>query len=86
MLGIKEFFKNIQNKHTQELFVRSVVQEGIRTHTGASVPLEAIQRTTETIVLKGVASALRSAVYIKKSHIIGYINEHQTIYTIVDIR
>ena len=86
MLGIKEFFKNIQNKHTQELFVRSVVQEAIKVSTGIPIPIQTIQRAGGVVSLKGANSALKSTVFIKKNTIIAYINDHQSIQEITDIR
>ena len=86
MLKISDFFKRIQNRHTQELFIRSVIQSALKSCAGVEVKIEAIRISSSTVTLKGVSQSERSQVFIKKQKIIDEINVGQTIRNIVDMR
>jgi len=86
MFNIGQFFKNIQNRHTKELFVRSVIQESINQNVGVKIPLEDITLSSGVITLKNISSGLQSVIYIKKQKIIDSINSTQTIQNITTIR
>ena len=86
MFNIGQFFKKIQNRHTQELFIRSVIQDSITQNTGAKIPLEDITLSSGVITLKNISSGLKSVVFIKKQKILNTINTNQTIQTVVGIR
>ena len=86
MLSISQFFKRIQNKHSKELFVRSVIQAAIKKYAGVEVLLEDITFGSSGVVLKNVSGAARSQVFIKKQAIIAEINAGQDIRHIGDVR
>ena len=86
MIGLKDFFKNIQNRHTKELFLRSVIQETIKKQFNIDIPIGNIEVKDSTITLKGASSGLKAAIYTKKSSIISIINTGQSVRTITDIR
>ncbi len=86
MLKISEFFKKIQNRHTKELFVRSVVRDSLKKIVNVEVPVEAISFKSSIAVLKDVSQSARSQIFIKKQTIIQEINSLQSIRIVEDIR
>lgn len=86
MLKIADFFKKIQNKHSQELFIRSTIQTSIKKYTQVELPIESISIKSSSILLKGISQTERSQVFIKKQIIIQELNTIQKIRLITDIR
>ena len=86
MIGLKDFFKKIQNRHTTELFVRSVIQSSVKKHTGVEVSLDSISFSSSSVVLKDLSSGLKSAIFIKKNAILSDINSGQGNKVVTDIR
>lgn len=86
MLNISQFFKKIQNKYTQELFVRTVIQEQIKKHIGIAVPIEDITVKSGEVLLKNISQTGRSQIYIKKQALLQGINGAQQSKKIGDIR
>lgn len=86
MLNIGQFFKKIQNKHTKELFIRSVVKDVIQKYVGVEVPVESISFKSDTVVLQGVSQTAKSQIFIKKQAIVQEVNSKQNIRRIVDVR
>ncbi len=86
MLSIGQFFKKIKNKHSREVFVRTVVGEVIQKHTQAHIPTESIVFSSDTIILQHISSAARSHIFIKKQAILKEIAERQDIKVISDIK
>lgn len=86
MLKISEFFKKIQSKHTQELFVRSIIQSILKKYLSIEVPVENISFKSDSIILKGISQVARSQIFIKKEFIIKDINIDQSIKKFSDIR
>ena len=86
MFNIGQFFKKIQNRHTQELFIRSTIQESISRSVGVKIPLEDIVISSGIVTLKNINSGLKSVIFIKKQKILDDVHTSQTIHPIVDIR
>lgn len=86
MFNIGQFFKKIQNRHTQELFIRSVIQESISQSAGVKIPLEDITLSSGVITLKNISSGLKSVIFIKKQKILDSINNAQSIQVVTAIR
>ena len=86
MFNISGFFKRIQNAHTKELFIRTVIRDSIKKSTTIEIPLESISFNASTAILKGISQSLRSVIFIKKRVILADINANQTIRAISDIR
>ncbi|MEK7641986.1 MAG: hypothetical protein AAB365_03280 [Patescibacteria group bacterium] len=86
MLKISEFFKRIQGKHSKELAVRSTVAEAIKKHARFDIPLEYIDFSSSTAILKGITAMQRSQIFIKKQTILSEINSQQSIRVVTDIR
>ena len=86
MLGIHEFFKRIQNLHSKEVFVRTVIQESLKKYTNIGLELKDINFQESTIVLKNTNQTFKSVVFTKKNQILNDINEKQTIRKVTDIR
>jgi hypothetical protein len=86
MLKISDFFKKIQNKHTQELFIRSIIQSALKSCAGIDVTIESIGINSGTVTLKGISQSERSQIFIKKHKIIEAINIGQTIRKVTDMR
>ena len=86
MLGIHEFFKRIQNLHSKEVFVRTVIQESLIKYTNVGLELKDINFQESTIVLKNTNQTFKSVVFTKKNQILNDINEKQTIRKVTDIR
>ena len=86
MIGLKDFFKKIQNRHTTELFVRSVIQASIKKYTGGDISFDSISFSASSVVLKDISSGLKSALFIKKNAIISDINSNQSNKVVTDIR
>ena len=86
MIGISELFKRIKGLHAREVLVRAAIQEAIKKHTGADISLDSISFASDAVVLKNVSSALKSAIFIKRSSILNEINSAQTLRKITDIR
>ncbi len=86
MLKIADFFKRIQNKHSQELFIRSTIQASIKKYTKVELPIESISLKSGIVSLKGISQTARSQVFIKKQAIIEELNSTQTIRIVTDIR
>jgi CMP-N-acetylneuraminic acid synthetase len=86
MFNIGQFFKRIQNKHTQELFVRSLIQESIQQSVGVKIPLEDITLSSGVITLHNISSGLKSVVFVKKQKILESINATQSIQAVHAIR
>jgi hypothetical protein len=86
MLNIGQFFKKIQNKYTEELFVRTIVKEQIQKYTGIVVEVQDISIKSGNIILKNVSQTGRSQIYIKKQALLEGINSAQQNKKIGDIR
>ncbi len=86
MLKISDFFKRIQNKYSQELYVRSVIQASLKKYINLEVPLESISFKSATIVLKGIPQVARSQIFIKKQTILDDIKANQDIRVVSDIK
>jgi len=86
MIGLKDFFRNIQNRHTKELFLRSVIQETIKKQFNIDIPIGNIEVKDSTITLRGASSGLKAAIYTKKASMVAMINSGQDVRTITDIR
>jgi hypothetical protein len=86
MFNISEFFKKIQNKQTQGLFVRQVVSDSIKKYAQFSASPEQIEYNSTTIILKNISSAQKSNIFIKKQQIISEINRQQSILFVTDIK
>lgn len=86
MFNIAGFFKKIQNSHTKELFIRTIVIQAIKKFTQSDIPIESVSFNSSTIVLKNISQSLRSIIFIKKQTIISEINSSQTIRIVTDIR
>ncbi len=86
MFNIGQFFKNIQNRHIKELFIRSIIQASITQGTGVSIPIEDITISSGVIILKNISSGLRSVIFIKKQKILDSVNKNQTIHVVTNIR
>lgn len=86
MLNIGQFFKKIQNKYTQEFFVRTVIKEQIQKYIGIVVPIEDISIKSGDVILKNISQTGRSQIYIKKQALLHGINSAQQSKKITDIR
>ena len=86
MLNIGQFFKKIQNKYTQELFIRTLIKEHIQKHIGIVIPVEDISFKSGDIILKNISQTARSQIFIKKQALLQRINEVQQAKKIGDIR
>jgi hypothetical protein len=86
MFNIAGFFKRIQNTHTKELFIRSIIGAAIKKYTSNEVPIESITFNSSTVILKNVSQSLKSAIFVKKQSILKEINSEQTIRIVSDIR
>lgn len=86
MFNIGQFFKKAQNKHTQELFIRSTIKDAIQKQTNIEIPIEAISFTSQTLILKGISQGAKSQIFIKKQLILQEINTKQNIRKILDVR
>ena len=86
MLSIGQFFKKIQNKHSKEMFERTIVAGVIQKHTNIPIKPEEISFSSDTIVIKNMSSAARSAIFIKKQIILKDISDQQSIKTFTNIR
>ncbi len=86
MLKISEFLKRIGGIQGHEIAFRSGVQAAIKDITGAEVPIGSIIFKSGTIMLKGISSSARTAIFIKKAVIIERANSNQSTHTIKDIR
>lgn len=83
---IGDFFKRIQNLHTKEIFVRTIIKESIKKTTSVDIPVENIVFSGSTASLKGISQAARSAIFIKKHKILEDINSSQDVRKIQDIK
>lgn len=86
MLNIGQFFKKIQNKHTKELFARTVAKEAIQEQSGVIVRVEDMSFKAGALILKGLSQGARSQVFIKKQAILEQIRAKQQIQVVVDIK
>ena len=86
MINIGQFFKKIQNKHTKELFVRSIIKDALKKYTQLDVPVEAMSFSSNSLVLKNISQVAKSQIFIKKQLILQEINTAQSIKIISDIR
>jgi len=86
MIGISEFFKRIKGAHMREVIIRTAVKGSLKTIAGLDIELEAISFSGDSLILKSLSSAARSAIFIKKTVILEDINRNQTLRKISDIR
>ena len=86
MIGISEFFRRIKSAHMREILVRTTIRDSLKKIAGVDVGLDSISFSSDSLVLKNVSSAARSAVFIKKTALIQDINRSQTFKKITDIR
>lgn len=83
MLNIGQFFKRIQNKHTQELYLQEIIKGAIQKYTGMSVEFE---RVGSEIKIKKASAALKSHLFIKKEAILTEINSQQQTIIMTELR
>lgn len=86
MYGIKEFFKKIQSKYTQELFIRTVIQETLQSYIHQKTPLDDIRIENTSITLQNSSPTVKSQLLIKKTKILAEINSKQTIRVFTELR
>ena len=86
MRSIAEFFKRIQSARTQDLFVRTVIQEVLKRRLSIDVPASALSFSSSTLIVSGISHAARSELFIKKESVLRDINSGQDIRQISDIR
>jgi hypothetical protein len=86
MRSIAEFFKNIKSRQARTAHLRAVVQEAVEKHAHISVPLEAIDLSVGTAVLRGLGQTAKSVIFIKKPAIMEEIKARLDNGAIVDIR
>ena len=86
MKSIAEFFKNIKGRQARAVHLRMVVKEAVEKYAHVSVPLEAIDLSSGTAVLKGLDQTAKSVVFIKKTAILAEIGARPDTQSVVDIR
>lgn len=86
MRSIGEFFSRIQNRHSQELYIRSAIVESIKKVTTVSVPMDKISFKGASIVLQGVTHTEKSHIFLKKTAILKDIESKNIGRVIRDIR
>jgi hypothetical protein len=86
MFSIAKFFERIQNAQAKEVFLLKAIQDALKKHVGIDIPIENISCKSDSVSLKNVNSAAKSAIFIKKAAILKEINEVQQMRVVKDIR
>lgn len=86
MFNIGQFFTKIKGKQGKEILIRQSIVDAIKKHTGIDIPLSSVEFRASIPTIKGLSSAQKSAIFIKKTAIIADVNNQQSFRRIDDIR
>ena len=70
MKSIGEFFSNIQNRHAQEMFLRTVVQQVLKRVANVDSNIKDISFKAGAVILKKISPTAKSQLFLKKQAIL----------------
>lgn len=86
MKSIGEFFSRIQNRHAQEVFLRTIVQQVLSKVANIDVDISGISFKGAAVILKNVSPATKAHAYLKKQAILKEIAIQSPGRAITDIK
>lgn len=86
MYNIGEFFKRIQSVRMKNVLIQNTVAEVVREIVSYNIKPDDIVVSGTVVTLKGINSAVRSELFIKKAKLLEEINSRQTLKNITDLR
>lgn len=86
MFNIRQFFSRIQSAQAKEHLIRGSIRNAVKKHAGVDVPIEAISFSSSAAILKGMSSAAKAQIFVKKQDILSEIADSGIPRQIKDIR
>lgn len=70
MKSIGEFFSNIQNRHAQEVFLRTIIQQVLKKIADVDVGVSDVSLKSGTVTIKRISPTAKSFIFLKKQAIL----------------